>query len=450
MWVPRTVVVGWAPYRYGHWVWISPWGWTWVDDAVSIPDPVLLQALRALVEHAHVLVEPAGAAALAAAWIHRADLRGKRVVLVLTGANVTMPLLGQALSALALAIVLVPYFTSFLIRVMSWQILLARGGPLEKLANTLHIYGGHVDLLDTKTAVFIGLVYVYLPIAVVPLYVVLERIPQALVESGRDLGATRWQVFLYVILPISRPGIATVLLVGIGVRWLAAAGVWRAIRSLDSPDTASWRLLAWGVVSGIAIPFVLTTNPYVDTLQFYLTGLYLMWIFTAVALVAWARARPVAGAIAIAVAVALSLPSSLHYLDRKLTDRDREPRVGLNRSEVAVAEYLRSTDPERTVILHDRPLTPSLTAIVAARRIVLGWDVRYSAVGGEGRLREVNRFYSSVDGDPAAAAEILRRYQITHVIVRSPDDRVHPDILAGLKLVLKFPDVALYEVPAGL
>jgi threonine dehydratase len=73
--------------------------WTWVDDAVSIPDPVLLQALRALVEHAHVLVEPAGAAALAAAWSHRADLRGKRVVLVLTGANVTMPLLGQALSA---------------------------------------------------------------------------------------------------------------------------------------------------------------------------------------------------------------------------------------------------------------------------------------------------------------------------------------------------------------
>ena len=114
--------------------------------------------------------------------------------------------------SLALAIVLVPYFTSFLIRVMSWQILLSRGGPLEKLANALHIYGGPVDLLDTKTAVFIGLVYVYLPIAVVPLYVVLERIPQALVESGRDLGATRWQVFLYVILPISRPGIATAVL----------------------------------------------------------------------------------------------------------------------------------------------------------------------------------------------------------------------------------------------
>jgi ABC-type spermidine/putrescine transport system permease subunit I len=113
---------------------------------------------------------------------------------------------------LALAVVLVPYFTSFLIRVMSWQILLARGGPLERLVNWLQIYAGPVDLLDTKTAVFIGLVYVYLPIAVVPLYVVLERIPQVLVESGRDLGATRWQVFLHVILPMSRPGVATAVL----------------------------------------------------------------------------------------------------------------------------------------------------------------------------------------------------------------------------------------------
>jgi threonine dehydratase len=72
--------------------------WTWVDDAVSLPDAALLQALRALVEHAHVLVEPAGAAGLAAAWAARADLRGRRVVLVLTGANVAMPVLEEALS----------------------------------------------------------------------------------------------------------------------------------------------------------------------------------------------------------------------------------------------------------------------------------------------------------------------------------------------------------------
>ena len=76
--------------------------WTWVDDAVAIPDPELLRAIHALVEHAHVLVEPAGAAALAAAWVRRADLRGRRVALVLTGANVTMPILEKALSTPAL------------------------------------------------------------------------------------------------------------------------------------------------------------------------------------------------------------------------------------------------------------------------------------------------------------------------------------------------------------
>jgi len=76
--------------------------WAWVDDAVAIPDSELLRAIRTLVEHAHVLVEPAGAAALAAAWAARAELRGRRVVLVLTGANVTMPILETALSTRAL------------------------------------------------------------------------------------------------------------------------------------------------------------------------------------------------------------------------------------------------------------------------------------------------------------------------------------------------------------
>jgi len=237
------------------------------------------------------------------------------------------------------------------------------------------------------------------------------------------------------------------LLVGIGVRWLAVPGIWRAIRAKAGDDRAAWSLLAWGVVAGIAVPFVLTTDPYVDTLQFYLAGLYLMWIFTAMALVAFARAHPRAGWVAIALAVALTLPSSMHYFARKWTDQQRPPRAALNGAELAIAEHLRASDPETTVILHDRPLSPSLTAVVAGRRIVLGWDVRYSAVGGEGRLREVNRFYSSAGGNPEAALDVLRRYHVTYVIVRTQDDRVHPAVLAHLNMVLQFPDVTLYSVP---
>jgi ABC-type spermidine/putrescine transport system permease subunit I len=111
-----------------------------------------------------------------------------------------------------LLLVLVPYFTSFLIRVMSWQILLARGGPIEWGLSLLHLLSGRLDVLDTQTAVFIGLVYVYLPIAVVPIYLVLIRIPPVVLEASQDLGATRWQTFWHVILPLSRPGLATAAL----------------------------------------------------------------------------------------------------------------------------------------------------------------------------------------------------------------------------------------------
>jgi hypothetical protein len=239
------------------------------------------------------------------------------------------------------------------------------------------------------------------------------------------------------------------LLVGIGIRWLGAPGVWRAIRGQmgQGPDATAWRLLGWIVVAGVAIPCVLATEPYVDTPQFYYTGLYVMWIFAASAMVGFVRKRREAGAVAIAVAIALALPSSMHYLERRWTDRQRPPRVGLSASDIRIAEYLRTkTDPETTVILHDRPLSPSLLTIVAERRIVLGWDVTYSAVGGQDRLRDVNRFFSSASGNPDAAFESLGLYHVTHVLVRD-DDRVHPAVLARLHLLMQFPGASLYTVP---
>jgi hypothetical protein len=239
------------------------------------------------------------------------------------------------------------------------------------------------------------------------------------------------------------------LAVGVGVRWGGAPSVWRAIRQkADAVDGSSWRLLAWIVVAGIGIPFVLATEPYVDTLQFYLTGLYIMWIFAAVRVAAFARAHSRIGALTVALAVGLALPSSVHYLARKWNDPERPPRVVLTRGEVTIADYLKKeTDPEATVILHDRPLSPSLMTIVSERRIVLGWDVRYSAVGGEDRLRDVNAFYASAGADPTATYEILRRYRVTHVIVRPAANRVNADVLARLHPLLEFPDVSLYAVP---
>lgn len=114
--------------------------------------------------------------------------------------------------AIAVVLILVPYFSSFLIRIMALHMLMSRGGFAETVLNALYLHGGPLDVLDTQTAVFIGMVYAYLPIAIVPLFVVLDRIPKPLLEASRDLGASPLKTFVFVTLPLSRPGIATAVL----------------------------------------------------------------------------------------------------------------------------------------------------------------------------------------------------------------------------------------------
>lgn len=113
---------------------------------------------------------------------------------------------------LAIGLILIPYFSSFLVRVMSLHMLISRGGFVEAVLNAAGLHEGPLDILDTQTAVFIGMVYAYLPIAIVPLFVVLDRIPKQTLEASRDLGATRLKTFLFISLPLSRPGIATAVL----------------------------------------------------------------------------------------------------------------------------------------------------------------------------------------------------------------------------------------------
>lgn len=174
---------------------------------------------------------------------------------------------------LSLILVLVPYFTSFLIRVMSWQILLARGGPIEAVLNTLWLHAGPLDVMDTQTAVFIGLVYAYLPIAIVPLYVVLARLPIPLLEASRDLGAAPWQTFIHVILPLSRPGIATAVLLT-GVPMLGEL----VIPALLGGDR--------GVLMGQAI-----SSQYIDSQNYALGSAMAVLVLLAVALMVALLAR---------------------------------------------------------------------------------------------------------------------------------------------------------------
>jgi len=114
--------------------------------------------------------------------------------------------------ALLVVAVLIPFWTSFLLRTLSWETLLAPGGAVQAVLNFLHLHSGSLNWLDTNTAVGIGLVYAYLPFMVIPLFVAFDRIPEDVLEASKDLGAGRIRTFVHVTLPIARPGVATAIL----------------------------------------------------------------------------------------------------------------------------------------------------------------------------------------------------------------------------------------------
>lgn len=110
---------------------------------------------------------------------------------------------------LLLLLVIVPFWTSLLIRTYSWVIILGEKGPLSELLQDLRILQNPLNILYTPTAVWIGVVYDYLPLMVFPLYVALERIDRSLIEASRDLGATKWATFKSITWPLAAPGILT-------------------------------------------------------------------------------------------------------------------------------------------------------------------------------------------------------------------------------------------------
>jgi ABC-type spermidine/putrescine transport system permease subunit I len=119
---------------------------------------------------------------------------------------------------LILAAVIVPFWTSFIVRTYSWVDLLQNLGPIDSLAHTLGLIAprSHIDLLYTPTAIGIGIVYSYLPLMILPIYVSLERIDPAIYDAGADLGATPWRQFRRIVLPLAMPGlIAGSIIVGV-------------------------------------------------------------------------------------------------------------------------------------------------------------------------------------------------------------------------------------------
>ena len=110
-------------------------------------------------------------------------------------------------SGILIALVLVPFWTNFLVRTIGWQVILSPQGWLSTAAAGDRVTQGPLDILYTRPAVLMGVVYNYLPLMILPLFVAFDRVGRPLREASKDLGAGRWRTFFRVTLPLARPGV---------------------------------------------------------------------------------------------------------------------------------------------------------------------------------------------------------------------------------------------------
>lgn len=121
----------------------------------------------------------------------------------------TLAALPERLGAVGLLLVLVPFWTSLLVRTTAWFVLLQREGPLNAAALALGLVEHPLQLIGTRFALLVAMVHVLLPFAILPAYAVMKRLDPALLRAAASLGAPPWQRFLRVHLPLSLPGVAS-------------------------------------------------------------------------------------------------------------------------------------------------------------------------------------------------------------------------------------------------
>lgn len=108
---------------------------------------------------------------------------------------------------LLLGLVVVPFFTSYLVRTLAWRTILGDDGPIVGLLQNTHVLPENGRLLATGISVVGGLTYNFLPFMVLPVYVALEKIDLTLVDAAKDLYSSGWRAFRKVVLPLSLPGV---------------------------------------------------------------------------------------------------------------------------------------------------------------------------------------------------------------------------------------------------
>ncbi|HVJ38493.1 MAG TPA: ABC transporter permease subunit, partial [Stenotrophomonas sp.] len=142
----------------------------------------------------------------------------------------------------AMMLVVLPSWTSFLIRVYAWIGILDSNGLLNRMLMGIGLIDEPLRILYTPVAAYIGIVYCYLPFMVLPLYATLVKLDRRLLEAAYDLGARPWKAFLTITLPLSRSGIVA----GCMLVMIPAVGEFVIPEMLGGPDTLMIGRVLWG------------------------------------------------------------------------------------------------------------------------------------------------------------------------------------------------------------
>ncbi|MBU4319198.1 MAG: ABC transporter permease [Proteobacteria bacterium] len=111
-----------------------------------------------------------------------------------------------------LFLVIIPFWTNFLIRIFAWIAILGNNGLVNSFLISLGVFNAPVQLLYNRWAIILIMIYTSLPFAILPLYAIIEKFDFSLLEAARDLGATKWQSVYKILIPLIIPGITTAVL----------------------------------------------------------------------------------------------------------------------------------------------------------------------------------------------------------------------------------------------
>lgn len=170
----------------------------------------------------------------------------------------------------------IPFWTSFLVQIYAWFFLLERNGIINKILTNIGIINDPLPIANSFFAIYLVMVYCYLPFMIMPLYSTLEKLDMRLYEASADLGAKPWQTFWHVIVPLSMPGIKTgiflVMVPAFGelaIPTLMGGGKYMTVGSLiyhffviarDNMLGAAFTVLSGMVLLVVAVAFRLACN----------------------------------------------------------------------------------------------------------------------------------------------------------------------------------------------